>query len=319
MSVRKDFERHVLALELITDVKFDGDTVESKLISLRNLTLKNDSLRQQINHYKTYLVTSMFEVMNDGHDFGVKNIMPLVTQRIISALFAGVASKTSESNPKTHHWLPATYLQGFGKKVSSSGSSKKRVRAEVPGVAFFKTGTMQVTVNDLQFAHGRGDDDTGYYDLAVENMFGNLENSYSQFREIDKTSRNAAKVHLTAFAVAQMLRNPNANNSFREGDLSSVIGGMIDLLDSLGEIFVSSLKSNKRLPFTPYVPARLLVESSGRKVLYFPLSANFAILVSTMKIRDNESIALLNKLRDSVIKTAQRHNSIVFGLSRSEL
>lgn len=314
MSARGIFTRSISAIEHIFNVSFSGETVEDKIVSMREMCLDDYSFAEKITKHSRYIRDIEYNNVKGVKRFNLYDCSESVATCIFSSILSGVASKRTESDPKTHHWLPVVYLRNFD---GTTQAKKRNVRASISGIGFFKTGAVQVAVNDLQFAHDRGDDGSGYYDLAIENMFSNIETYYSQISH--RLDENTSYLNAVIFATVQMVRNPDMNNNFHSGSIESIIGKIIEVLDQMGRIFVNVVSSKKPLPFTPYIPARIKIKANGMRTIYFPVSKDMALLINNNPLGIDKQSRMMIEMRESVINNARKSNSIIFGIEMKEV
>lgn len=304
MSAEKFFNQKLNALSAALDITLNGDTAAQRFQSLHTIT-RNKVMSSKVEAYARFIKDTLianFAGITEGDD---TNIKPHVQSMLFYTLVNGMAHIYPKNNyPKTHHWLPVTYMKPFGIKAY------KGARAVVPATCFTSSGVLSVTVNDIEFAHNR---DKGY-DLAIEAFFNQIETAYTHFRHTH-TDDPSAVVAVAAFAISQSVRNPHPKAGFIAKDIVGVVDALLDNLDKTERMFAHFINNNHRLPISPYTPMKIRQFADGNRAFMLPILPQTGFVLSSKKpLTQGQVRVVSDHYREGIMKDAQRNYGVVFGM-----
>lgn len=304
MSAETVFNDKLNVLEAVLSRPIKGDTAAERFKALHLLT-RDPKLSHQVELYVKFLKESLFSACRSGlTQDSATDIKGYVIDHIFTALVQGMSHIFPANNsPKTHHWMPVTYIRPFGVK----GNGK--VRALLDGVSFVDNNVVDIVVKDVQFAHDRGEG----YDLAVEAFFGQIEDSYANYRE--RQHLDIFTIAMASFFVSQSVRNPHPQHGFIAKDIVSVINALIVNLDSMDSMFGQSSEVKYKLPISPYTPIRVRRLVDGNRVFVLPILPNVGFALSDKPLPQVDAYNSVNDYRIKLVSSARKNNGIVFGMS----
>lgn len=307
MSSNDSFNKKLDAMSRSIGITLNGDTAAERFLSLHRKTRdKNNGVAVKADLYARF-AKDLFGIDSGSLETNEnQDIKPLVEDMLFYSLVHGMSHIYPRDNrPKTHHWLPVTYMRPFGRKGGNG------TRAVVDGTCFTGHGVLDVTVKDIQFAHNRGDG----YDLAVEAFFCSIETLYSHFRQIRKTSKESV-VAMAAFFVAQSVRNPHPDAGFVAKDIVGVVNALMTSLDVNDKMFGRFENNNHQLPLSPYVPTKVRRLADGNNVYVLPVLPNVGFILSSKSpLSQDQALHAMTSYRNNMIKDAAKNNGVVFGVS----
>lgn len=302
--------RLLFSMESSLDFETVGDTLGEKFANLHTLSRKNRVLGEEMTSYARF-VTEMVKSRAANHTSS--DVKEMVVKTIFSSIVRGMAWRYNDVKPKVHHWLPVTYLKGF----SISQKTTRGVRAQVPAIIFSHGQRMRVVVKDAEFAHPVNADSSGYYDLAVEKFFSNIEGVFAIGR--DATDTVLGKVHLAAFFVVQSVRNPHPSVGFSSGDITTVLSEVIENLDYLDEFYVDVVETEDALPFTPYIPTRIRRDGNGHSIMCLAITPYVAVILSDGMLNNFSRSRAVSEYKRYIISEAKRNGGVIFGIEVSDV
>lgn len=312
------FNNHLDAMELSFNISIPGNNSVSRLEYLHKVTRDNSDLSQMMKSYGNF-VQDKIKVSLNGFSYN-DNLSSAIAEILFVRVLNGAVNIYSRgAAPKTHHWLPVVYMKSFGISMNPKRNRDKS-RAVVDAVVFSHSDLVDVNVKDFTFAHSRSGDD-GYYDLSVEAFFGGLESNYAHAKECMASSENydaLSAAYMASFFIVQSVRNPHPSMGFSSGEFNHVISQVMKNFDAMGEIYVNFGSSEKKLPFSPYVPDRVRREKLVN-YFYMPITSHNALIISNRPVSSSVTNSLVSRFRDSVLSAAKRSGGMVFGLKSTEI
>lgn len=297
------------ALEMLFGIELSGATPGARLESLgavyRNL---NSDVSERLRNF-------LDTPFNYANRFARSDsVFDAVTKALFSATARGAIHDYGRVGaPKKQHWMPLAYLSSFGKAVSTSKNSRS---VSVPGISFSDGLTMNFETRDSTFIHEQTDGQ-GFYEDSAEYFFHLVESFYAQCRASRTRTIDHASVAL--FFFTQSIRNPRYGQRFLHSKLGSITDAILANIDAVGPGFKTRyIKTSKKMPFTPYVPA-FVDRIEDARVYTLPIAPKMAFVMSTEELSEFSWAQTPQRYRHAVLRQAIRRGSYIFGVQKEEM
>lgn len=243
-----------------------------------------------------------------------------VTYMMLSAV---ATTNPDASNPKIHHWMPYFYLKGFNTGTVAGA----RRSCSILSLTISKSGmTHESTVTDMAFAHPPVDG-VGFYNLRMEHFYAKIEGSFANVIQNriadagpDIALTDQDRVNVLAFFAVQSRRNPDIIGDFNSKSIDLTIDEIAEAFDYEATPHINAVGALPFLmPFTPYIPQRIRTTSDGNRMMVFGCNSRTAFVVSHKEITHREANASVVHARASIVRTAQRNGTPIFGVTAEDI
>ena len=278
---------------MIPETSTQGEDPVARLCSLAEALEGSPRVASRVTEFSKYIyMDTLTQFKNIRNDEDVKD---LVSAMVLRAMIHGLCDNPARASlPKLHHWVPVCYMRRFRGNKTSNGGNKYTLKAKI-SVA---NRPMAFSVFDRQFAHPVINDQ-GYNDHRVEAFYSMIEGLYSS--TFTKEHQEVfSRVAVSSFAIIQSVRSPHPSNGFIPGDVASVFGATLAMLDRWDHIYASPYHSDVPVAFLPYVPARVHQYADGSQSICFPVEVTTQFVLSSAPISDAQVENMVGRHMDLI-------------------